>query len=124
VIYLADKLDDWVATIRQWYSPFLTWAGPILLLFAFGLAVYIAFRVTQFYPYDSQGKGVALIVGVLIAVGTVELSVLKLFPRGTFAIGNGEKRHQVLTYVRNTVLVGLGLSVIGSVIANWIIRRP
>jgi hypothetical protein len=125
VIYVADKLDDWVATIRQWYSPIFSWAGPILSLLVLGLPMLVAYRVTLLYPYVSAGKGAALIAVAMIATGAVEVGCLMvLFPRGTFAVGHGEKGHQVITWVRNTVLVGLGLSIIGSVIANWIIRRP
>src|SRR6266568_6292387 len=46
VIYFADKLDDWVAATRQWYSPFfssekgLSGAGLVLAAVAFILPIY------------------------------------------------------------------------------------
>jgi hypothetical protein len=124
VVYFADKLDDWAATIRQWYSPFFSWAGSILSVVVLGLPIFIAYRVTLLYPYVSAGKGGVLIAVVMIATGIIEVySLAVLFPRGTFAVGHGEKRHQILTFVRNTLLVGLGISVIGGVIANWLTRR-
>jgi len=124
VIYFADKLDDWVATIRQWYSPLFFWSGLIPFVLGVFLPFCVAILAAKLHPYISVGKGIALIVVAIIATGIAELCIFRLFPRGTFAIGHGEKRHQFFTYARNTVLVGLALSVIGGVVANWLTRRP
>jgi len=124
VIYFADKLDDWSATVRQWYSPFISWASPVPFLIVIGLSMYIADRVARSYPHFATGKNVWLIVVLILAAAVIELySLTVLFPLGTFAVGHGEKRHQVVTWVRNTVLV-LSLSVVTGVIANWITKRP
>jgi len=124
VIYFADKLDDWVAAIRQWYSPLFFGDGVISLVLGISLPVCAAILAAWLHPYISPGKGIALIIVALTATGIAELYIFRLFPRGTFAIGHGEKRHRFLSYVRNTVLVGLAVSVIGGVIANWIATRP
>jgi hypothetical protein len=119
VIYFADQLDDWVAASRQWYSPFFSGpsspsgAGVILLLAAFFLPIYA-------WDYTSRlssalGKGGSfqwISLPVLIAMWVAEYWILKLFPRGTFAIGQGERRHQFFLYLRRTVLFGSLLSVL------------
>jgi hypothetical protein len=125
VVYLSDKLDDWIASIRQWYSPAFSWENLFLYLGACILPAYLVYLEAQRYPYISAGRGLLLVSTSWIVTGFVEYYVFtQLFPHGTFATGHGEKRHQVLTFIRNTVLVGFGLSVIGSVIANWLTKRP
>src|SRR5437879_6390972 len=32
VVYFADRLDDWVAAVRQWYSPFISPSVPVLII--------------------------------------------------------------------------------------------
>jgi len=124
VIYFADKLDDWSATVRQWYTPFISWAGAIPFLVLIGLSFYVVHRLAHSHPSVSSGNGVWLVVLVMFAVVALLLYVLKvLFPVGTFAVGHGEKRHRIITWIRNTVLV-MSLSVVTGVIANWITRRP
>jgi len=49
--YFADKLDDWIASCTQWYSPF--YASNLGVLLAIGLftfPVYLASRVAAVYP--------------------------------------------------------------------------
>jgi hypothetical protein len=130
VIYFANQLDDWVASVRQWYSPFVSsekgfnGAGLILAAAVFFTPLYAWDRISRFS--GALGKGgsyqwVALLA--LAAMGVTEYYILRLFPRGSFAVGHGMKRSQFSIYVRNTVLVGLILSVIAGVIANWITKR-
>jgi hypothetical protein len=125
VVYLADKLDDWVAGIRLWYSPVFVGDGMFLYFSSCALAFYAGFIVAnRYHSYMSSEKAVFLFMAVTIATFIIEyFAFTRLFPRATFAIGRGEQRHTFLTYCRNTVLVGLGLSVVGSVVANWKSRR-
>jgi hypothetical protein len=106
------------AVFRDNLILYLLGAGFPLVVF-----YYTAYRIAL-HPFVSVGTGLALVIIAVVAVVIGEFYALKLFPHGTFAIGHGEKRHQVFTYLRNGVLVGLGLSVMGGVIANWITRRP
>lgn len=120
VIYLADKLDDWSATIRQWYSPIFSRTASMLSVLLVALPVLVAYRVSLFYPPIVPAKGIVLIVVALLATAALEVCALWFFPLGTFAIGDGERRHQLFTYVRRGVLLTFGLSVIAGVVANLI----
>jgi len=115
VIYFADKLDDWVVAVRQWYSPFVasengfSGAGALLLLGAFILfPIDVWEHVTRHWA--ALGKGgvyqwVAL--PALVTMWAVEYFALRLFPRGTFSTGHGKERYRNTIYIRSTVLVVL-----------------
>jgi hypothetical protein len=127
VIYFADQLDDWVAAVRQWYSPFFSGpsnpSGPSLILFItlVGLPLFLCARVAKAYP-ATLGKGAPyqwlLLVG-LAGLGVAEYWILKLFPRGTFSIGQGERRHQFLVYIRRSVIFATVLSVCVRALWTW-----
>lgn len=122
VIYLGDRLDEWAAGIRQWYSVFYRGflalvlfaaivAGPIWL---WNNASPHLFSPAFLKSHDwLQGASlVSLWVGVYW--------LFKLFPRATFGIGQGVKRHQFFVYLRTSVLLGFALSSLASVLANWL----
>jgi hypothetical protein len=120
VIYFADQLDDWVAAMRQWYSPFISnpsstdFSGASMLLFlaVLALPLYAWEYISRLYSPLGKGHPYSWVaIPALIIMGTAEYWILKLFPRGTFAIGQGERRHQFFIYTRRTVLVGCILSV-------------
>lgn len=118
VIYLADQLDDWTAAIRQWYSLFLSKGIVMGLIFgAILVPLWLASRVATFFAI----KGL-WILPLLVGIGFIEYWFFRLFPVGVFAIGQGARRHQYLTYLRNTLLGGFGLSLAASLLANWLMR--
>jgi hypothetical protein len=121
VIYFADQLDDWVSAVRQWYSPLFFSAGAVLGIVAFLLPLYIWGRVSPiFFPNPPTGDWRSWVqVLALVAMWAAEYYVLKLFPRGVFAIGRGEKQHQFFVFVRNAVLIGFAVSVAASFFVNW-----
>ena len=131
VIYFADQLDDWVAATRQWYSPFFSGpsntsgAGMVLVLIAFFLPLYawdhIA-RLSAALGKNGSYQWIALPAIALMAVA--EYWILKLFPRGTFAIGQGERRHQFFIYLRRTVIVGTLISVLVRVLWTLFTKHP
>jgi hypothetical protein len=129
VIYFANQLDDWVASVRQWYSPFISSEMGSPASVALGIAclilpLYAWDRISRHYSgFGRDGSYQWLAVPALVAMGFAEYYILRLFPRGTFAVGHGMKQSQFNIYLRNTVLVGLALSVIAGVIANWITKR-
>jgi hypothetical protein len=127
VIYFADQLDDWIAAIRQWYSPFLSQAGGFFLLFvAIFLPIYAWRHTAQliFGEAVRDAKSQSWIQSVsIVGLWFVEYWIFRLFPRGTFAIGRGATHHQLLTTVRWVVVVGLIVSFVGSVVANLVTKR-
>jgi hypothetical protein len=131
VIYFADQLDEWVAAVRQWYSPFLSGssnpsgAGLILGLALLVLPFYIWEHISRLYgAVGRQGSYSWVALPALALMGVAEYWILKLFPRGTFAIGQGEKRYQFFVYVRRTVLFGSLLSVLIRVLWVWFAKYP
>ena len=128
VIYFADQLDDWIAALRQWFSPFLmsTFAGGVLAIGGvFGPMLLILLGFEHFFPTLARGStlkpSVLLVVLIsLVPVYVIEIFFFMLFPRASFAIGQGVKRHQLLVYLRYGVLGAFVLSIIASLLANWI----
>jgi hypothetical protein len=126
VIYLGDKLDEWTAGIREWYSAFYRGALALVLFFLIVVGPIWLWNNASPHLLPStflrahdwiQG---AVIVSLWVAI----YWTFKLFPRATFAIGQGAKRHQFFSYLRNSILGGFILSVLASLLANWLTRRP
>lgn len=122
VIFIGDKLDEWIAGIRQWYSVFhhgipslvlvaIVIAGPIWLWNNASQHLFSA----QFLKSHDWLQG-AVVVGLWISI----YWLFKLFPRATFAIGQGARRHQFFLYLRNGVIGAFVLSVLASLAANWL----
>src|SRR6267378_4393163 len=97
VVYLGSQLDDWVASIRQWYSFSLSsgMAGAIFVLFAvFGPFFAWGYLFQFLFPPQAVRvlPWVKFLVLVLLYVS--EFGIFKIFPRGTFAIGRGATQDQ------------------------------
>jgi len=123
VIYFADKLDDWVASCRQWYSVVLTSNLNIIIGFVFLiLPLILGAWVARAFPFKI-GTVSPLPLITIVAAYAIEIWTAKLFPRGTFAIGWGSKRHQVLNIIRNGVLLAFVVSLVAGVLANMLSRR-
>ena len=131
VIYFADQLDDWVAGTRQWYSPFFSGpsnpsgAGVVLFFVAIFLPIYVWDHISRLSAVLGKGGSYQWIaLPAMIAMWVAEYFIFQLFPRGTFAIGQGEKRHQFFIYVRRTVIFGSLLSVVTRVLWVLFTRHP
>jgi hypothetical protein len=117
VIYFADKLDDWIASSKQWYSVFYSSRLVLLpVIGAFILPFYLSDKAETLFPAQKSWIGLTTIVAVIAA----EIGFFKLFPRGTFTIGYGTKRHQMFNYVRSGLIVTFVLSIIAGLITNWL----
>ena len=117
--YFADKLDDWVASCTQWYSPFYASnLGVLLTIGIVALPVYLTSCVAKVFPAKGSGWHSYLPVVTLAAVSIAEYWALKLFPRATFAIGYGAKRDQLFRVLQVSVL----LAVIVALLSEWLGR--
>lgn len=124
VIYLGDKFDEWTAGIRQWYSAFyrgvlsFALAAAIIAvpIWLWSTAAPHIFSATFLKAHD--WLQIATIISLWVAI----YWTLKLFPRATFAFGQGTQRHQFFIYLRNSVLGAFGLSALASLLANWLTR--
>jgi len=119
VIYFADKLDDLVAALSQWYSPFFSKLQIVPLVVVIALPLMAAGALAAHFPPNKPGP-LSWIPGIgLLLVAAIEYWASKLFPRGTFAIGNGAKRHHLFDALR----YGFVGSVVAGVVANWIYKH-
>jgi hypothetical protein len=119
VAYFGEQFDDWIATIKQWYSWFLEGAGSaVFFIAAIAFPFLLASRLPEHFPALH-----AWALGILAAAVIVEILLFKLFPKGTFAIGDGIRRYRLIANVRTVCLVGYVISFLGSVSAN-IIKWP
>jgi hypothetical protein len=116
IAYFGEQLDDWIATIKQWYSWFLDGAGSaIFYITTFVFPLFLASRLPDHFP-KLRPWALAILAITIVA----EILLFKLFPKGTFAIGDGIRRYRVITNVRTVCLVGYLISLLGSVSANLV----
>ncbi len=122
VIYFGDQLDDWAAATRQWYSIFSSnGAGFVIGMGALIFPLWLVGRI----PAAFLGlTGSWIPAAALVVVGIAEYWLFKVFIKGTFAIGQGAKRHQFLEYVRGTLLAAFIISFLAGMLANWVMRHP
>jgi len=119
VTYVADKLDDWADALSQWYSPFVSTLQIVPVIVAIGLPLLAVNALSAHFPANNTGLQSYIPGAGLVLVIVVEILAFKLFPRGTFAIGQGVKRHQLFNFLRYT----FGASILASVLANWITKH-
>jgi len=60
-----------------------------------------------------------LSLAALTVMYLIEYGVYKLFPRGTFAVGQGLTRHKELSVLR----VGVVGAFMVSIVADWVLRH-
>ncbi|HWY20845.1 MAG TPA: hypothetical protein VNX26_06455 [Candidatus Acidoferrum sp.] len=124
VVYMAQKLDEWVSSMREWYSLFQVPAwGIALLAAAFYVPIFLWNNASPYLFTEGLRTGKWTRTCFIVGLWVIEYLIVKLFPRATFAIGHGKKRHHFFTFLRNGVLGMFILSVIASVLANWMTRK-
>jgi hypothetical protein len=124
VVYLTYKLDQWVSTTRQWYSLFSQSGYAALALLAACAAPIILWNyvVSHFFPNlpkdgtpEPWEKSV-WIVGVWVFEGFST----KMFPKATFALGHGTRRHEAIKSIRGALLYAVPSSIVLGLIAAWL----
>src|SRR5258708_34602780 len=119
-IYFVGKFGGWGMFFRALVLRFFLFlVGALAALAALALPLFLANKSEILYP---AGKS-WLPLTTMIVVGLAEYWTFKLFPRATFALGHGARRHQLFSYIRNTVLAGFAISVLASVFANWLTKH-
>lgn len=116
VISLSSKLDEELQGMRQWHT-ILTPDRNLLAMLAFSTVLSIVLSTLMVSSLIFEGLRDALkasdailipffVVAVLLTVLYLLLLLLgqKLFPIGTFAIGQGVRRHNRLNNIRKAIL--------------------
>jgi hypothetical protein len=120
VVYFADKLDDWIASCTQWYSPFYTSSlGLLVAVGVFALPIFLAGRVAAIFSPKGSDWHSYLSGAMLVGVAVAEYWALKLFPRATFAIGYGAKRDKLFSVIKVAVL----LAIVVALVREWLVHH-
>lgn len=129
-LHLADKLDQRLLGLRQWYTPILRVNFFYMaLLLVFGLILYATVAATvNDTPNDANltwwqaSLGLFLyFVAPLLVATFLDWLRRKLFPTSTFAIGQGVGRNKTLNFWRVAVLLALLVSVISGLIVEGLL---
>lgn len=138
VLYLADKLDEWIGSIKPWYSRIATvdfvlfLFGSIVVVFAAMIlitGIVMLIRGDFFTPVSESdeglptGTGFMIIFFFVLSSGIAMLANIirsKIFPVAIFAIGDGVQRHRQLERWREMVGGGFILSILASIFAGLI----
>jgi hypothetical protein len=132
VVFLGYRLSEWVSTIRQTYSAIAfstpTSYGLVFLSYVLG-AVLLGAAVDFFRHVSAPGALGIGVLGVSLASAPWwgKRVRRRLFPIGLFAVGDGIRRHQQFLSLKRhlslgAILVAIGASIIGGIVAYWATR--
>jgi len=121
VIYLADKLDEWMSSIAGWYS----WLRvPTYSLGVLAITICAPFLLWSYvlphFFIDQTARHAWTKPCFFIACWILEWWATKLFPRAVFAIGQGERRYGALKKLRATFFVAIPSAIVLGWITTWL----
>lgn len=135
---IADKLEECLISLREWYSPIafldLVFVLGGIFAIAFVAVVIIALTTIGGHPHTvtetkETGRDVMLRVGMIAGMPLLMLlgSVAnwlrnRLFPVSVFLVGQGVERYKRIVFVRQALGVGFLLAVAASVVASLLTR--
>ena len=128
---LEDELLDVIDGMSAWYSPMsrldFTYVVFFLLVFSFIVLSAMLPERQEARPGLPFGRAVVaatIVLGSLAAVGVLAWLLNHLrggyFPRAPFALGQGRARQSHDDTVRWVVMIGLVVSVFGSLVATFL----
>ncbi len=133
-LHLADKLDQRLLAVRQWYTPILRLSFTVIaigIVFLSFLAAYLIGAAFQTEANSTEVNLWAAAIVVFIPLGVVAVGALldwlrnTLFPAATFAIGQGVARNKTLNFWRTflgiVVGIGLVLNVVGGLLVTYLV---
>jgi hypothetical protein len=133
VVACSDRLEEHLLGLRQWYTPFIRASFIDIFLYLFlavitfiGLLIgaqgyfsgtlALTFEVRYLAAYMLGFVVIFLIVGS----GVLQPLLKRLYPTGTFAIGQGIERHKRLNTIRYTIFTGVILAGLVGLAVNYI----
>jgi hypothetical protein len=133
VIALSDKLGRWANDLRQWYSPFAhrtsgdtVGLSTLIGLLLISAAIFFPLaRLIGPHPSDVGWVwGAALgIFSVIVSAMLVTKVQWALFPVGSFAIGEGIRRHDRTVKLRGLWGSVLGVAILIGLVVNIVANK-
>jgi hypothetical protein len=138
VLILADRLDEYLFGLRPWYSRLTRFSFVFFLsaLYVVGYVLAALAAATDYFlldilpgqPATSNSNSDPLAFGVLLVLFAAVFAIClaldwilkKIFPVGTFAVGQELKRHKTLGGVRAAVVGTILLSIPAGLFVNYI----
>lgn len=116
VITVSSKMDDIIDSVAQWYSKWRIspsavgmvwvgwWVGWSIMEDQLG---FPAISIGSYFSYDKLLAFLfkIAVIGSPFVVGLIWHFLLKLFPKGIFALNEGAKRYDRLRFWRTTVIL-------------------
>ena len=128
VLVLGDKLDEYLLGVRPWYSILARFSFVSVLIGFYLLVTVLAsllWVADALFPQAMPGElsyasddnspvPTTVIVVVILAILSLGAAldkwvIGKLFPAGTFAIGQGQQRYETLRKIRAGAITVVGL---------------
>lgn len=123
VVYLSDKLEDFLLSQRQWYTVLRRTVSSWLLqsLFMFLVTLIVSNKLSAVSKHMPISLFITLgIVAEGILVVLLDYLIKYLCPVSCFVLGKGKQRYQSLVQMRAVAGVGVILAVVVGVFVNWI----
>lgn len=124
VIYVSNKLQEFLLGQRQWYTVLkTTWKG-FLFYILFALLFLFVLVIKHWLPRNIHPA--YLETTIQIAVGIVPYVIYTkiiniLYPISIFAIGKGKERYEALRKTREVFLVGFVLATLAAIVGGFIV---
>lgn len=131
-IYVNDFYQDFLDSVRPWYSLiaradlYLLFLSVVLLI-PFGWFMIVLLKgETISVVWPKEGETVkAVLESIFLGLIPLFIGVLlnrfrsKYFPTGTFAFGDGENRHNRNEVFRTVFIAAFVVSIVSSLVVSW-----
>jgi hypothetical protein len=120
--HYSRKLDQWVFSIRRWYSIFYLLSFLVVLLFTV-LTVCAIYMEVAMLGYVEQQWQIIIVVAMNVLLLILLLWATHIvFPLGEFAIGDGinrkRRRDSLAKFIAGPIALAIVIGIISGVIAN------
>lgn len=128
VDYYAHKLDQWMISVRRWYSNFYRvlyspFSGLVSLFFL-AFIVYASYVEVSALEVGQQLWSIIIIAASNIALtGLLLWGAFLVFPLGEFAIGDGIRRKRIRDTTAKVIAVPIVLAIIVGIISSVIANK-
>ena len=123
VVYLSDKLEEFLLSQRQWYTPLRRTISGSLIQWVC-LSVILNIINSKFHALHHLHSATAVSIEVALGLGlTILFQILLkyLFPVSFFVLGKGKQHYESARNFRAYLGVGLVVGIIAAYIGGWLL---